>query len=161
MLFAVPAREITNTYSLGFFFGPGFPLGLGVVSLIWFTPRLAPGLGPGTPLRRGVSAAEVPAAGVDAASDALSDGGIGASTEDDAGEEGSFSLTGESALDSSSLMILFFLSFTSGGGGLAKRLNKSGESLRTTTPFEEGPDRLERPLVAVAAGISAQWVICR
>lgn len=50
-----------------------------------------PGLGPGTPLRRGVSAAEVPAAGVDAASEALStdEGGRGSSADEEAGDEGS------------------------------------------------------------------------
>ena len=57
----------TGTYSRGFFFGPGFPRGLGKISPIWFRLLLLPGLGPGMPFLRGVGAA-----GMEAASEALS-----------------------------------------------------------------------------------------
>lgn len=135
--------------SLGFFFGPGFPLGLEKDSVAWPALRLVPDLGAGKPLRRGVSAADVPGAGVDAASEALStdDGGTGRSAEDEAGDEGSFSLTGGLAL------VLFFLVAFSFTSGLANRLSSSGDNLRMTIALGAA-DRLERPFVVdVAAAI--------
>lgn len=46
-------QSIDDTYNLGFFFGPGFPLGFGMLSAspIAEAERFVPGLGPGTPLR--------------------------------------------------------------------------------------------------------------
>ena len=115
-----------------------------------------PGLGPGTPLRRGVSAAEVPAAGVDAASEALStdEGGRGSSADEEAGDEGSWILTGESVL--LTLPRLLFLSFPS-GGGVTNWLSRSVDSLRTTILLE-GPDRLERPFAVELAELAAGMV---
>lgn len=103
---------------------------------------MLPGLGPGMPLRRGVSGLDVPAAGVDAASEALSteDGGRGISAAEDAGDDGC-SLTGDSGR--ASLLLLPFLSLGSAGGG-ANRLNRSGDSFRMTVPLAEPPDRLGR-----------------
>lgn len=95
-----------------------------------------------------MSAADVPAAGVDPASEALStdDGGMGGSSEDEAGDEGSFSLTGGLAL------VLFFLVAFSLTSGLANRLSSSGDNLRTTIALGAA-DRLERLFVEVAAAI--------
>lgn len=121
---------------------------------------LAPGFGPGRLFR--VASAEVPGAGVEAASEALSteDAGGGGSMADDAGEEGASSfLGGESATDSFFLLLvpamlfLFFLSFASvTGANFFRRLE---DSLRTTSSLGV-PALLERPLardVEVAAGM--------
>lgn len=59
------------TYFLGFFFGPGLPLGLGVPSPFWARARFAPGAGPLRFLLRSVGAEpSARGAGVDADSDA-------------------------------------------------------------------------------------------
>lgn len=133
-----------KTYSFCFFFGPGFPLGLGAES-IWLAPRLAPGFGPGNPFRR-VSVDAAPA-GVEFASEALSDGGTGTSAMDEAGEP-SFSLTGEEAF-----VVFIFESVALVGvlfeESLGNRLKSSGDSLRTMTVLVL-PVRLERPLGADA-----------
>lgn len=103
---------------------------------------MLPGLGPGNPFRRGVSADAAPA-GVEAASEALSDGGTGGSaTEEDAGEP-SFSLTGEEVV----VLLLFVLALT-GVEGLGNRLKRSGDSFRTTMALELAV-RPARPLVVV------------
>lgn len=81
---------------------------------------------------------------MEAASEALSDGGTGGSaTEEEAGEP-SFSLTGEEAVV---LLLLFVLALT-GVEGLGKRLKRSGDSLRTTMALELAV-RPARPLVVV------------
>jgi hypothetical protein len=69
-------RKRTAAYSLGFFLGPGLPLGFGTTSTPWPRPRLLPGFGPGIPFLFGISATgvgvvPVPAAGVEAASEPL------------------------------------------------------------------------------------------
>lgn len=134
-----------KNYSFCFFFGPGFPLGLGAKST-WLALRLAPGFGPGNPFRRGVSVDAAPA-GVEFASEALSDGGTGASAMDEAGES-SFSLTGEEAF-----VVFIFESVGLVGvlfeESLGNRLKSSGDSLRTMTVLVL-PVRLERPLDADA-----------
>jgi hypothetical protein len=86
-------------------------------------------------------------AGVEFASEALSDGGTGASAMDEAGEP-SFSLTGEDAFvvfifDSVALVGVLFEESP------GNRLKSSGDSLRTTTVLVL-PVRLERPLGADA-----------
>lgn len=77
------------TYSLGFFLGPGRPRDFAVESVCSFV-LLLPGLGPGTPFRRGVSSGVAPVAGVElaSASEPLSaeDGRTGGSSADEAGE---------------------------------------------------------------------------
>jgi hypothetical protein len=72
---------------------------------------------------------------------------MGGSAEDEAGDEGSFSLTSGLAL------VLFFLVAFSLTSGLANRLSSSGDNLRTTIALGAA-ERLERPFVAdVAAAI--------
>lgn len=86
-------------------------------------------------------------AGVEFASEALSDGGTGASAMDEAGES-SFSLTGEEAF-----VVFIFESVGLVGvlfeESLGNRLKSSGDSLRTMTVLVL-PVRLERPLDADA-----------
>lgn len=111
------------TYSLGFFLGPGLPLGLGPRSPFWVRPLLFPGLGPGIPFLRAPSAP----AGVEGASEALSTdeaGGTASPEVDDGGDDMSFglSLSSEGVLE------------------LGKRASRLDGSLRTM-------DRPERPLV--------------
>lgn len=51
-------REVSGnglTYSLGFFFGPGFPLGLGSPSAVKERPLFEPGFGPGIPFLLGAA----------------------------------------------------------------------------------------------------------
>ena len=117
------------------------PRGREYVSLGVPGPLLLPGFGPGMPLRRGVSGLDVPAAGVEAASEALSteDGGRGISAAEDAGDDGC-SLTGDSGR--ASLLLLPFFSLGSAGG--ANRLNRSDDSFKMTVPLAEPPDRLGR-----------------
>ena len=66
-----------DTYSLGFFFGPGFPLGFGVDSVPTPDPRFVPGFGPAMPFFfvssvAGSTAELAPGAGVEFVSDAFS-----------------------------------------------------------------------------------------
>lgn len=70
-----PNHNVNYTYSLGFFFGPGFPLGFGVLSAIILVDLFDPAFAPG-PLFFGISAGGEPAvggAGVAFDSDAFSD----------------------------------------------------------------------------------------
>lgn len=120
-----------KTYSFCFFFGPGLARGLGTES-VGLRPLLLPGLGPVNPFRRGVSAAGAPA-GVEAASEALSDGGTGCSAMDDAGEA------------SLSLGISVLGLRRSDEGNRHRRL---GESLRTT-------------MLEVIVALSERWGSCR
>jgi hypothetical protein len=72
---------------------------------------------------------------------------MGGSAEDEAGDEGSFSLTAGLAL------VLFFLVAFSLTSGLANRLSSSGDNLRTMIALGAA-ERLERPFVVdVAAAI--------
>jgi hypothetical protein len=130
-----------RTYSRGFFFGPGFPRGLGKISPIWFRLLLLPGLGPGIPFLRGVGAA-----GVEAASEALSTEEGGAKGSADVEEGDALSLLG------------FFLLLDE-ATLLGKRLRRSGASLRTTALFDRSDLVVDRPfdeevgVVVVAAGM--------
>jgi hypothetical protein len=131
------------TYSLGFFLGPGRPLAF--AGSVWPFARLLPGLGPGTPFRRGVSPGVAPVAGVEvaSASDALSaDEGRGTGTsEDEAGEECSL------ILSSVGVGVAGFRS-----AGSRKRCSKSGESFSVRTRELAGlaAARLERPFGVLA-----------
>lgn len=125
----------TGTYSRGFFFGPGFPRGLGKISPIWFRLLLLPGLGPGMPFLRGVGAA-----GMEAASEALSAEEGGATGSADVEEGDALSLLG------------FFLLLDE-----ATLRRRSGASLRTMALFDRS-DLVDRPFdeevgVVVAAGM--------
>jgi hypothetical protein len=144
-------RRMIWTYSLGLFLGPGFPLGFRLLSGVALRPLLAPGFGPGRPFRR--SAAEGAAAGVEAASEALSteDAAGAGSAAVDEGEEGTSSfLRGEPAASvvlllarAAAVLLFLLLSFVSGiGANFFRRLD---ESLRTTTNLEVAVP-LERPL---------------
>lgn len=131
--------------SLGFFLGPGRPRDFAVGSVCSFV-LLLPGLGPGTPFRRGVSPAVAPVAGVEraSASEPLSaeDGRTGGSSADEAGDELSLVLM---------LGVLFWLSLIL---GLANCWRVSPDSFRTTIKeLDEflAPAR-ERPF-GVAAGM--------
>jgi hypothetical protein len=121
-------REFLDSYSLGFFLGPGLPRGLGKASPIWARVRLLPGFGPGMPFLRVPS---VGTAGVEAASDPLSTedaGGTGSAVEEEA--EGDELPLGGS-----------FLPLT---GVLEKRLRRPGESLRMMIRLERSA-LLDRP----------------
>lgn len=89
------------TYVLGFFLGPGLPRARPAASVCPFV-RLLPGLGPGTPFRRGVSPGVAPLAGVEvaSASEALSaeDGRTTGTSVDEAGEERSAPLSATASL---------------------------------------------------------------
>jgi hypothetical protein len=149
----IEGRE-TGTYSRGFFFGPGFPLGFGKTSPIWFRLLLFPGLGPGMPFLRGVGAA-----GVEAASEALSteEGGATGSADVEEGDAISllwFSLLGFSLLELSLLEFFLLLDEVT---LLGKRLRRPGASLRTTVLFDRS-DFVDRPFdeevgVVVTAGM--------
>lgn len=137
-------ESIRFAYSLGFFLGPGRPRDFAVGSVCSFV-LLLPGLGPGTPFRRGVSSAVAPVAGVEmaSASEPLSaeDGRTVGSSADEAGEELSLDLM---------LGVLFWLLIL----GLANCWRLSPDSLRITIKeLEEflAPAR-ERPF-GVAAGM--------
>jgi hypothetical protein len=75
-------NEGPKAYSLGFFFGPGFPLGLGSPSGPRGAALFVPGFGPGTPflldtsigVRRLLAPGVPPGAGVELPSEMLSTG---------------------------------------------------------------------------------------
>lgn len=145
-------RRCVSTYSLGFFLGPGRPLAF-AGSVCPFA-RLLPGLGPGTPFRRGVSPGVspgvAPAAGVEAASasEALSadDGrGIGTS-EDEAGEDCSI-------LSSVGMGVAGFRS-----AGSRKRCKRSGDSFSVSMREVAGlAEALERPFGVPAGMMMVVW----
>lgn len=73
----ISGSDSRDAYSLGFFFGPGFPLGFGVESVPTPEPRFAPGFGPGKPFFFASSAVGsrfgvAPGAGVEFVSEAFS-----------------------------------------------------------------------------------------
>ena len=97
-----PDRRDRAPYRRGFFFGPGRPRARAAGSA-WPLARLLPGLGPGTPFRRGVSPGVAPVAGVEVASrsEPLSadEGRTGAVPADEAGEERSWVFARRVGLD--------------------------------------------------------------
>lgn len=139
------------TYSRGFFFGPGLPLARAPGSVCPFA-RLLPGLGPGTPFRRGVSPGVAPVAGVEAASalESLSaeEGRTAGASVEESGEERSLALSFGAefeALRSEALS--------------PKACSASGASFSVTTKLLEaflaGPALLARPPVEeLAAGMA-------
>jgi len=145
---------VPSSLSRGFFFGPGFPLGFGKTSPIWFRLLLLPGLGPGMPFLRGVGAA-----GVEAASEALSteEGGATGSADVEEGDALSllwFSLLGFSLVELSLLEFFLLLDEVT---LLGNRLRRFGASLRTTALFDRS-DFVDRPFdeevgVVVTAGM--------
>lgn len=143
-----------GAYSLGFFFGPGRPRGL--AGSVCPFERFAPGLGPGTPFRRGVSPGVTPVAGVESAS-----GSEALSAEEGRGAGGSLDEAGEersrffSVVDGVDVVIAGLRS----SGVLEKRCRRSGDSFNVRTRVLVGliaPARLERPFVA-AGMVCCGW----
>ena len=137
------------TYSRGFFLGPGLPLARALGSVCPFA-RLLPGLGPGTPFRRGVSAGVAPAAGVEFASalESLSaeEGRTAGTSLDEAGEKRSTPLAGGDRCEGFRSVAL---SMTDS--------SMSGDSFRVTTRELGGfLEPLERPLGVEPAGMMAE-----